>query len=571
VPTPAKSVREILEQNAELNARLNVSEYHAERLARLEAENQKLRQDNGRLSERAVLLEEELRWLKDQIFGRSSEKSSSEVSADQQMLFNEAEVLAAIEAAESAHAKRSTKVEAHERKHTGGRKAIPESFPRVLIEHDLPEAEKLCMQCATPHPLTRMGAESCERYHYEPPKITVEQHIRPKYVCDIRKEGVKIAPLLPTLLPKSMASPSLLAHLITSKYVDGLPLYRISRQLERSGMDLSPGTAGTWVNIVGGDKVVPLINLMNEALLEALFIHMDETYVQVLKSDKAVNSTHYMVVRAGGPPGKRLVLYNYEAWRTTEALKTLLIGPNGPYTGKLLTDGLDLYDGVCVALGLLHFGCLQHLRAYFKKAQKVSELPSSRSLARVAVEDYIGKVYAVEREIKELGEKHESRGDTLPLHVVLKLRQEKSAPIMTAFKQWVDELLPGVPPKSALGKALAYTASQWGKVCLFLTHPEIPADNNYCEQQVRNFVIGRKAWVFCDSKIGATASANLYSLVMSARANDVEPFEYLVYVFEHLPSATTVEEFEALLPWNVKAVLQKQKQERLQPLDQPAA
>ncbi|MDB6103920.1 MAG: transposase [Gammaproteobacteria bacterium] len=255
-----------------------------------------------------------------------------------------------------------------------------------------------------------MGAEICERYHYEAPKITVEQHIRPKYVCDIRNEGVKIAPPPPTLLPKSMASASLLAHLITSKYVDGLPLYRISRQLERSGMDLSPGTAGTWVNIVGGNKVVPLINLMHEALLEALFIHMDETYVQVLKSDKAVNSIHYMVVRAGGPPGKRLVLYNYEASRTTEALKNLLIGPNGPYAGKLLTDGLDLYDGVCAALGLLHFGCLQHLRANFKKAQKVSELPSSRSLARVAVEDYIGKVYAVEREIKKLEEEHECRG-----------------------------------------------------------------------------------------------------------------------------------------------------------------
>jgi transposase len=565
VPTPAKSVREILEQNAELNARLQVSEYHAERLARLEAENQKLRQENGRLSERAVLLAEELRWLKDQIFGRSSEKNSSEVSADQQMLFNEAEVLAAIEAAENAHANRSTKVDAHERKHTGGRKAIPENFPRVPIEHDLPESEKMCTQCATPHPLTRMGAEICERYHYEAPKITVEQHIRPKYVCDVRNEGVKIAPSPPTLLPKSMASPSLLAYLITSKYVDGLPLYRISRQLERSGMDLSPGTAGTWVNIVGGDKVVPLINLMHEGLLEALFIHMDETYVQVLKSDKAVNSTHYMVVRAAGPPGKRLVLYNYEPSRTTEALKTLLIGPNGPYAGKLITDGLDLYDGVCAALELLHFGCLQHLRAYFKKAQKVSELSSRRSLARVAIEDYIGKVYAVEREIKKLQDAHELQAETLPLEVVLKLRQEKSAPIMTAFKKWVDELLPGVPPKSALGKALAYTTSQWEKVCRFLSHPEIPIDNNYCEQQVRNFVIGRKAWVFCDSKIGATASANLYSLVMSARANDVEPFEYLMYVFEHLPTATTVEQLEALLPWNVKVVLQKRKEEKQKP------
>jgi hypothetical protein len=163
VPTPAKSVREILAQNAELNARLSVSEHHAERVRRLEAENQKLRQENGRLTERAVLLEEELRWLRDQIFGRSSEKSSSDVSADQQMLFNEAEVLAVIEAAERAQANRSTKVDAHERKHTGGRKAIPESFPRVPIEHDLPESEKMCTQCATPHPLTRMGAEVCER------------------------------------------------------------------------------------------------------------------------------------------------------------------------------------------------------------------------------------------------------------------------------------------------------------------------------------------------------------------------------------------------------------------------
>jgi transposase len=127
---------------------------------------------------------------------------------------------------------------------------------------------------------------------------------------------------------------------------------------------------------------------------------------------------------------------------------------------------------------------------------------------------------------------------------------------MTAFKQWVDELLPGVPPKSALGKALAYTTSQWTKLCLFLSHPEMPADNNYCEQQIRNFVIGRNAWVFCDSKVGATASANLYSLVMSARANGLESYSYLRHLFEHLPPATTVEDVEALLPWNAKTALQ---------------
>jgi transposase len=163
----------------------------------------------------------------------------------------------------------------------------------------------MCTTCDAPSAQAHgRGNQRADRY--EPPKISVEQHIRPKYVCDHCNEGVKIAPAPPSILPKTMASASLLAHLITSKFVDGLPLYRVSRQLERSGMDLSPGTAGTWVNQVG-DKVLPLIYLMNEALLAAPFIHMDETYLQVL-SAKAVGSNHFMVVRAAGPPGKRLIL-----------------------------------------------------------------------------------------------------------------------------------------------------------------------------------------------------------------------------------------------------------------------
>jgi transposase len=173
----------------------------------------------------------------------------------------------------------------------------------------------------------------------------------------------------------------------------------------------------------------------------------------------------------------------------------------------------------------------------------------------VAIEDYFRKVYVVEREITTLREQHASCGETLPLEVVSKLRTDKSAPIMKALKKWVDELLPGVSPKSALGKALSYTTSQWTKIARFLEFPDMRADNNYAEQQVKSFVTGRRVWVFCDSKVGATASANLYSLVMTARANGVEPFAYLSYVFEQLPSATTVEALKAPLPWNVKPLL----------------
>ncbi len=335
--------------------------------------------------------------------------------------------------------------------------------------------------------------------------------------------------------------------------MDGLPIYRVCQQLLRQGVSLSPGTAGTWVNAVG-ETVLPLINLMHEELLTNPFLQMDETYLQVVRSDKAPASDHYMVARAAGPPGRRVILFNYEPSRTVAALQNLLIGPQGPYTGKLLTDGLELYDTVAEALKLVHLGCLQHCRTYYHKAAKVTELPSGKNLARVALEDYIGKVYAVERHIKDLREAREKSGETLPLETIKKMRQERSAPLMAAFKQWVDALLPAAPPQSALGKALSYTRNQWSKLVGFLEHPELPVDNNYLENQIRPFSTGRRAWLFAQTQNGARASANLYSLVSCARVNGLEPHAYLLHLFEELPKATTAEALESLLPWNVKRV-----------------
>jgi transposase len=162
----------------------------------------------------------------------------------------------------------------------------------------------------------------------------------------------------------------------------------------------------------------------------------------------------------------------------------LLIGPNGPYRGKFLTDGLDLYDAVAEALALRHYGCLAHCRQYFDKAAKVTELPSGRSLARVALEDFLKQVYAIERNVKALRKAAEP-SSIAPLSQILALRQKQAAPIMAAFKKLVDDLLPGVAPKTALGKALAYTTRQWEKLARFLSDPEMPADNNYCENQIR--------------------------------------------------------------------------------------
>jgi transposase len=226
VPRRQNSAEEILSQNAELLARVRLAEQlAAERAAALEAlqrENAQLKSERTHYCERVVLLEEELRWIKSQYFGTSSQKTdAAAVNPDQSMLFNEVEVLAAIEAAEEAQRQRTTKVDAHERQHTGGRKAIPTHFPRIEIEHDLPEAQRICTKCPVPHPLKRFSQETRECYRFEPPKISVEHHIRWTYVCEQRHEDVITAPSPPTLLPKTMASPSLLAHLVTAKFDDG--------------------------------------------------------------------------------------------------------------------------------------------------------------------------------------------------------------------------------------------------------------------------------------------------------------------------------------------------------------
>jgi len=460
----------------------------AAELRELQKQNEQLKSERAHYCERVVLLEEELRWMKAQYFGTSSQKTdAAAANPDQAMLFNEAEVLAAIEAADQADRQRVTKVGAHERQHTGGRKAIPAHFPRIEIPHDLPEEQKICTKCPVPHPLKRIGQETRECYRFQPPKISVELHIRYTYVCEQRHEDVVTAPNLPTLLPKTMASPSLLAHLVTAKFGDGIPLYRVSRQLERSGMDLSPGTAGTWVNRIGGDKIIPLIELLREGIFIPDLMHMDESYLQVLNSEKAPRSTHYMVVRAAGPPGKRIILYDYIPSRTREALKQLLIRPEGPYRGKLLTDGLDHYDEICEELQLLHFGCWQHLRAYFFKARKVSQLPGVRTLANTAIVDYIRPIFAVETEIETLRAQYEQRGETLPLSAAHALRNNRSAPVVKKFKDWVDTLLPGTPPNSALGKALAYCVRQWPKLVLFLEHADVPIHKtmiSYCTSLV---------------------------------------------------------------------------------------
>lgn len=482
---------------------------------------------------RIELLEDENRWLKNQLFGRSSEKSPpAGISPDQQWLFNEAEVLAQA----AATAPQSVAIPAHDRLKRG-RKKIAAELPRVEVIHDLSDEQKICAADGTA--LVRIGEQVSEQLDIIPATIRVLRHIRPQYACPCCKQGVHIAPVHAQLLPKSMASPALLAHIVTAKFVDGMPLYRQQAQHGRMGIDLGRATTGGWMNVLGTSSVVPLINLFNDILLAQPLIHCDETHLQVLKSDKSPTADHWMWVRAAGPPGQRIVLFDYDPSRAGAVPLRLL----QDYQGILLTDGYEPYANLAQAKGLVHAGCWAHARRKFDEARKAS--PNAGSHARTALE-FIRQLYGIERAMND------SKTALTP-EQRLQQRTQHSAAVTKQIHAWLTALAPTVLPQSPLGKAVHYTLNQWARLTVFLEHPIVPLDNNRCENAIRPFVIGRKGWMFCDTVKGATASANLYSLVETAKANGVEPHAYLTHLFERLPYARAVEDFEALLPWKFKA------------------
>lgn len=518
----------------------------AEQQAQLAARIALLERERSVRDERIELLRQENQWLKNQLYARSSEKTPvAEVSPDQARLaFNEAEALAHQPSTDSAP--ESLTIPTHERKKSG-RKALPEHLPRVQVIHDLPEDEKHCAQDGTA--LEVIGRECTEQLDYVPAKLQVIEHVRLKYACPCCKQGVKLAAVAPQLLPKSNATPRLLAHITTAKYVDGTPLYRQEAQFARLKVHLPRATMARWLIQLGTEHVVPLINLLNESMLDSTLIHMDETALQVLKSDKAPSADHWMWVRASGPPGKRIVLFDYDPSRGGAVPQRLLAG----FSGVLLSDGWDPYAACAAKFTLTHAGCWAHARRKFEDARKV-QIGEEQQRARSAL-DLIGQLYGVERQIKTLREAREKLGATLDLGEVRALRIAHSTPVLTQLKTWLEAMAGAVATQSTLGKAVKYTLNQWAKLITFLDHPHVPLDNNRCENALRPFVIGRKNWLFCDTQAGASASANLYSLIETAKANGIEPHAYLTHLFTQLPTATTFEHVEALLPWNVKPLL----------------
>ena len=485
--------------------------------------NEQLTTENQHYKAQVLTLTEQLNLALARRYAASSEK----LSPDQIRLFDEAEaeIQAAVPAAEE-----TLTVPEHARRKRG-RKPLPAVLPRVEVIHELPEAEQYC-----PHDgnlLTEIGAVTSEQLDIIPAKIRVIRHVRKQYACRCG-QCIRTAALPPQPIPKSLASPGLLAHITVSKYQDALPLYRQEAILSRIGVDLPRATLANWM-IQAGQLIQPLINLLRDRLLAYDILQMDETPVQVLKEPgKTAQSKSYLWLQRGGPPKQPVVLYDYAPGRGQEVPKRLLAG----FQGYLQTDGYDGYNAVVAINNLTHVGCLAHARRKFDEAVKAQGKNNSAGKAHRGLA-LIRKLYRVEKQARKLTP--EARHDH---------RQRHARPILDELRSWLDEVLPQVPPASATGKALNYLHNEWDKLIRYLEDGRLEIDNNAAENAIRPFVLGRKNWLFSTSVKGVQASANLYSLIETAKANGLEPYAYLRHLFTELPKAETVEAIEALLPGN---------------------
>ena len=473
-----------------------------------------------------AILEELLRHKKIQQFAASSEKQPNQVA-----LFDEAELEVDIDELRDQLPDDVEEADAPPRSRKRRQRGFSGALLRERIELTLSDEEK---SGARKTFFTKVK----EELEFIPAQLKVLEYWQEKAVFEQDGEERVVAASRPTHpLGKCTVTPSLLAYLITSKYADGLPLYRQEQMFKRLGQDISRTSMAHWI-IRLNDVFKPLINLIRETQNGGDYLQADETRIQVLKEDgKRAQSDKWMWVTRGGPPGKPSVLFDYDPSRSGQVPVRLL----DDFQGILQADGYSGYGQVCAANKLTRIGCWDHARRKFVEASRAAPANGQKgqpSKADVAL-SHIRKLYAVEKAIRDLSDVERYRA-----------RQEKSLPLLNAFKAWLEKNASKVMKGSLTRKAMDYTLNQWDTLVGYCERGDLNISNAGAENAIRPFALGRKAWLFADTSQGAKASATCYSLIETAKANGLEPSAYIHYVLKHVADADTLEKLEALLPWN---------------------
>lgn len=483
------------------------------------------------LSAKLKWYEEQFRLSQKQRFGASSEKTDPE----QLSFFDEAEQEADPKAPEPT----TLEITYKRRKTKGKNDKMLEDLPVETVEYHLPEEDQACPQCD--ERLHRMSKEIRKEIKVIPAQVKVVEHVRHVYACrNCEKNDISTpvitAPMPAPVLPGSFVSPSLMAFVMDRKYALAVPLYRQEQQFKHFGIDLSRQNLANWMIRGASDWLVHLYNRMHAKLIEHDILHADETTLQVLREEgRTAANKSYMWLYATGHTDVPIYLYDYRTTRASKHPKNMLSG----FKGYLHTDGYAGYNGIP---DVKLVGCFAHARRKFTDALKA--LPkSSTQTSSVAQEglDYCNQLFHLEQKFKDLDadERYHKR-------------LEQSKPVLDAFEAWLKAKKKQVLPKSALGQAIDYCIKLWDRLCVFLLDGRLEISNNRAERAIKPFVLGRKNFLFSNTPKGATASAIIYSVIETAKANGLSPFHYLTYLFETLPNIDLDEatELDALLPWS---------------------
>lgn len=512
------------------------AEKHQTKIYELQDKIALLENEKAELLAKLYWFEENYRLQQHKLYGRSSEQT---VHPDQQTLFNEAEVLDAVKPAVPEPTVEEITYQ-RKKKQKGHREEMLKDLPIEVIEHKLPEDEQVCDVCG--NDLHEMSVEITRELEIIPPQVKVIEHRRTVYSCDDCEKNeittpVITAPMPKRTLPGSIASAATIAYVMIQKYLFGMPLYRQEQSWKQLDVEISRQTMANWLILASSRWLSIIFERMHQLLLQRDIIHADETGLQVLhEPGRAADSESYMWLFRTGRDGPHIALFEYQPTRARKHPEKFLKG----FKGYLCTDGYQSYEGL---QDIINVACLAHARRKWDEALKsLPKVAKDKPCAAKEGLDFCNRLYKVEHEFKDATTDERYEGRLL-----------KSKPILDEFYKWLKQQRPRVTPKSATGKAITYCLNQWEKLNGYLLDGRLYCDNNISERTIKGFVISRKNFLFCNTPSGATASAMIYSIIETSKANNLKPFEYMTYLLKTLPNVDVKDQrmLDSLMPWSV--------------------
>jgi transposase len=403
-----------------------------------------------------------------------------------------------------------------------GRRPLPKDLPREPRVYELTGAERRCPECGEGR--IKIGEEHSEQLDYRPASLFVIEHIRWTYACPDCEGQVVTAGKPAQPIDKGLPGPGLVAHVITEKYADHIPLHRQERRLARQGVELSRSTLCDWMAGAAG-ILRPLYELMKALILACDVIHTDDTPVKVRDTRRKLRVT----ARLWGYFGDHLSpfdVFDFTLSHRRDGPSRFLAG----FRGFLQADAFSGYDGIYAGGDVVEVGCNAHARRKFIEAQTSDPARAAAALAHYRA------LYAIEKEIKaEITELSPDADEATRAAIRLRVRQEKAVPIWEAFGKWLEAERPDVLPKSPLAGALGYMQNNEEALQRYTSSGSLSIDNNVAEQHMKTIATGRKNWLFTGSAAGGQTMATLFSVVSSCQRHGHDPFVYLRDVLTRLP------------------------------------